>query len=361
MEVLQTYFDIVSCLENPSYDHGVTVYIDGEEIYSTKAVEYLHNKLLELDLSVIDLWLETKYTDYDYWYEDINWDYEEVLSCFVILDDMLVEHINTTTDNLDNETTIRSTPWYYNTAGELENCSIDTNKMLQMLAIEPTNPVYLLNLPAQATVEEYDDNGRLSKTKVYTSEDHVGYVITPTYDDAGNKISDLIRSNDEEWTITYAYEGSAVTEVVWEPYLAHTYKLNYTYDANGNVAKTTFSNYYVNSIDNRYIAEFTYDAGNTLVSGVYTYQECGTKEVHLGNWEFEKVEYVDYETIDSYTFTFDDQNRLTGYTVTFGDTYDRYSGGEGTVHKKATYSSQKIEFVYGPYYLYDMSAYSHNQ
>lgn len=347
---LQQYREIVYALNNGNswvseYDENGD-YIGG---YSDQeALRFCYEKLQEL--TVADQWIEWCK---DRWGEELNWDRQDLLSNFSMLTDVPLSQKWTTVDHMDNQYA-DSTSWTYWADGMIASA----NPAFEIIESDP------MNIGRYNTrYYTYDDAGRVTQIK-YGSEDYTEYLVTLTYDAAGNKVGEHIKSNNGEWDFTYSYDGMNRLVQIEYPYSFGSdtvVTVTYTYDAAGNVVKEERVVHYYNAwveadvISSKEITEYTYDAGGKLVSGVYTKESWGYNEKYdssVERWVLTE-QYMDTQRQDQYAFTCDDQGRPLTLVITYGDEYYVYGDNAGQVSGTANDVSRTYEFLYGDYYFYN--------
>ena len=333
--VLEAYFDAVFDLEGPRSE---------DTLNNSDAVEALYKKLLTLDMSVIEKYRATEYVD-----EvggrigasnlTVNWDYASVLAGFTMLEDVLVKETITRIDNLSNEDTCTRPYCKYDTEGNLVEGGHD-ELVYTLYALDPLDPGQRYKLEQYVPEYVYDDTGRVSQIK-YRQNEQVVYLVTATYDEAGNKVQDTIKSNTAEEKILYEYDSNnRVISVRWSDWYnwgSHSFELDYTYDDNGNVASifsTLYSYGYL--FTNPYegdMVEYVYDTNGKVISATHTWYDYS----------------LNLERQDQYAFTYDDQGRIHTMSVNYGDTY--WTIGN-TIRKSPEYPICNVEYIYGTYYIY---------
>ena len=344
-DVLNDYCGIVYSMDFRREDGKIIKYIytdDGGEIKLTgsDAVESYYNELQEIDFSIVDKFKDTEYMyNIDNYDKYINMDYNAVLTGFTKVEDVLTKKAITDIDNLSNERVSTSVFGNYDADGSLIDGG-HTEEVYTLRLLDPLAPGQRYELEEYTPEYVYDDAGRVSQIK-YIQDGYVQYLVTSTYDDAGNKILDTIKSNTEEEQIIYTYDNNnRVTNVFWKnfwDYGNNAESLDYTYDANGNVASITRTAYQAGAtLDNLQEwekVEYTWDADGKVISATHT---CTSH-------------YLRYEQKNQYAFAYDDQGRVLTMTINYGDTYSTY---HGTVHESPEYPIHEVEYIYGTYYIY---------
>lgn len=359
-DVLREYYNTLYSLCSYANDGYISYWDDENDVsYSgSAALAVYYDKLQALDKSVIDKWVDTEYCGTNYFSgynnEGVNWDYESVLANFSKLDNVLLEEIRTTTDNMENVKESYDNPtWKYNEDGSVLQVE-DASYAFELVESNPWNLYGTQDVT-------FDDAGKAIKIK-YMSGDNTNAIVDITYDASGNKINDHIKTNDGEWDIQYEYDSQNRLVKIempssWDS--SKRYVWNYTYDASGNMVKEekiyiSYSSWAEREFDEeKWIKEYTYDANGALVSGTYKYEDW-SYESNYNNGSYTFTQYIYCEKLDQYSFTSDDQGRPLTMTVVYGDTVYVHGDNAGEVYDTPDYVSMVVDFVYGDYWFYNV-------
>lgn len=343
-EVLDAYAQIYSGLQNtlrPWKDEQTGISYSGEAARTLWNAKY-YSQLRSMDLSVIDKWLGTQYLA-----EDVDWDYQHLLSCFEVLEDMPLFQISTYCDRMGNEER-DIYAWIYEETGLIRCESYFTNKgKFEMI---PTDPMNLLDTFSEYAEYTCDADGKPVQIKYFKSTGETVYLVDVTYDDSGNKIKETVHCNSGEADILYAYdEQNRLIELSYQDSINiynnyREYVITYTYDERGNLLRSHKTERYYGTIQGYETIVYTYDDSGKLVSGVRTVENLWNK-------------ILDTVTEDHYTFRCDDQGRVLFMNTEFGDSYyadGSPNGAGGQVASNATRVSGSREFIYGDFVLFSI-------
>ena len=343
-QALRTYINDVNALMNYLEDGYINIYRNEVDYRDNAALAYIYKELQEL--SIIDKWVGTEYTTTDNYFGsdalEINWNRQEVLDAFQIVKDVALTIDCTDTDNMGNVSEHDNiTEWNYDAAGVL----------LELYGESHTKPFFYRGYN-NICYYTYDDEGNVTQIKGGYG-DTVEMLISYTYEN-GKIVNEHIKTNRREWDVAYSYDDAGrlvrldwVNENGAPEYVIYTYddagrllseEINYFYNYNGSLGVQKQSAYRM---------EYTYDASGNLVSGTYVYEDWGWTNSGSG-----VSTYIGSESRDQYTYTCDNQGRVTGYTVTYGDRIDTYGNGEGEIVETARTQNTVCEIHYGDYYIY---------
>lgn len=277
---------------------------------------------------------------------ETDWDSAAVLAQFTTVKDVVLYRTETTTDNLGNQSDANvQTYWHYNSKGQASQIIGEYNI--------PFSLANCISLSFSEGIREYDQAGRLVKITTY-SGDTIIVVCTYTYNEKDQLVNMTIRENTQTYEISdFRYdEQGRLSYIEWtlgaydEPHA-----LIYTYNADNTVAMVENITYVTNDNQERFpefrkAMEYTYENG-VAVSGIYTNQS-------YGKWYNFSVgvtsTWVGNETIDTYTFSYDNAGRLVEEVVTHGSTKTYNANGEMTNESAPYYASTTYTTVYGDYY-----------
>lgn len=341
-EAMQDYInytrDLNSYLENGS----ISYWKDDVSYSGIAALECIYNELQ--NLSAIDKWVGTEWTTTDNHFSDaleVNWNRQEVLDAFQTVKDVALSKSYTTTDNMGNVSEGGTARWYY-----------DANGVLTRLKGERYTKPFFHRDYYDDLYYTYDDKGNVTQIKGGYS-DKVEALITYTYEN-GKIVNEHIKTNSREWDVAYSYDDAGrLARLDWVDADEAPEQILYTYDDKGNLLSEELTRRYNYSgslgVKTQYVyrMEYTYDASGKLVSGTYITEGWGW--THDGNGV---REYIGSETKDQYTYTCDDQGRVTGYTVIPGNKVDTYGDGEGEILDTPDYTQRIYTVTYGDYYIY---------
>ncbi len=279
---------------------------------------------------------------------DVNtdWDAEAVLAQFSVVKDVPLYRTEMTTDNLGNQSSpVERTSWHYNSNGLATLVTGEDNILLSLPDC--------IGLNFSEGIREYDKDGRLSKITTYDG-DQIRMVCTYTYNENDQLINMTIRENTQTYEISdFRYdEQGRLSSIEWTlSAYDDPHALIYTYNADNTVAMVENITYVTNDNQERFpefrnAMEYTYENG-VAVSGIYTNQS-------YGKWYNFSVgvtsTWVGNETIDTYTFSYDNAGRLVEEVATHGNTKTYNADGKMTNESAPYYASTTYTTVYGDYY-----------
>ena len=343
LETLNTYKSIVTDL------------YDGSS-HSSLGLKDWYNQLQALDLTVIDKWQGTQYTS-----DDIQWDYNTVLSDFLIHGDVLLGYKETKTDALDNSYSWEYQDVVYDANGfatydffgpfhATESMGVykDTYHFSYsivdgQLSFYENDPLYQADDYRFANTPEYfvREDGTVEKIS-WSYNGEVRAVYRPQYDADGKLIRMEITDQEYDYTVDYVYDDQGrLTEICTNNLTHPDYFapwINYEYDENGRLSKCEVCN------SCKEIVESTdYPGANTsfnFTAAFYLYDENG----QLSKIQLQSLFYTttgDSTTryaVENLVPHYDENGRLLSFVREHGrDTH--------------TY-----ELIYGDYYLFVPSA-----
>ena len=318
---------------------------------STNGVIWSHNlearykQLKELDLTVIDKWVGTEYAPKG----EVEWDYNAVLSDFVIFKDVLLGWNSTFTDSLGN---VEKINMIENGRGHSSlNFAYDKNGLP---VIEENSDFSLVNGQIALVEDELrdlfdswswgyscytlDGDGKIIKVQWRKGSAHdyhdkgeeanqiVG-LCTPTYDAEGKKISESISFDgiNVDKTITYKYdEKGRLVEIKTD-----NYAILYEYNDQGLLASKE-KHHVINK--EYWLDEFIYSYDNNGLLCSTAYAKCKLNNNNV----FEEY------TLADYTYVCDENGRIVSSTKTYRKDSRENPG--------CVYQS---DFVYGDYYIFN--------
>ena len=313
---------------------------NGDNVRGSEALGVFYRRILKAD--AVDKWVGTEYTAD----ESTNWNRQEVLSNFTVVEDVKLILWDKVTDHVGNTNNFGP---YYNEWTYGNHGQIATIREYKNIDIFPVNP---LEIYAQQH-NVYDENGRLSEIR-YMSGSEIRYLSKLHYNEEGKLIQEDIAKNDGEGFATYEYDEEGKMTGIFCRYQfdAYTNDIEYSfeYDQNSNVIKKKIMYYQLDGYnDNRYlhditVAEYEYDAQNLLVKAVVAYQD-------LRWYKDGREPEQEYEKVDVYEYHYDENNRLESVHISYGSEMNVNTGEE---KRKASHASSDLVFEYGNYYLYSV-------
>ncbi|MBQ8796588.1 MAG: hypothetical protein IJZ56_00125 [Oscillospiraceae bacterium] len=313
-----------------------------------------------MDIGSVEQWANTStasmilsdYAEWEYAFDsDSDWDLEDVLSRFSVVKDVVLSRNKSTCDNMGNmETTHDKTSWHYNAAGQAV-----------LVANEDEIPFSFAHcisyLDFSEGIREYDQAGRLSKITTYEGDGKILRLCTYTYNENGQLVGMALRENTQSYEIKdFRYDDQGrLTRVEWS-YRddgSQPHAINYTYNEDGTVAMVENMSYVTNDngehfVKTREAMAYTYENG-VAVSGVYTDQTYG----EWYNFSYGVFDtWVNFETIDNYTFSYDQAGRLTTEICHHGSTFQYNTDGDQVNERVSDIATTTYTTVYGDYIVY---------
>lgn len=281
-------------------------YADIYGLLSMNSSEYLaeyYETLLTYDADVLARWGNTEYAPSESFGDPINWDLNEVLGNFTVIENVLLEQSESSMDKLGNESNhIMKVSWKYDQNGRV--CSIVDPSYIQSIIEEfPENPGYNLTI-------ERDEEGTILKA-VYGVNNWIDSIITYNYDQSGRLISTTKNNGTTtEECATYHYDtaGNLIRIECGD----HVY--NYTYNENGQPTKTECLFYINNNLYSRTLLELRYDANGILMNSTEKHE---TYDYSFLSGLNELKSYSIYE----HQYTCDEGGNILKEEVQFGPTY----------------------------------------
>lgn len=286
---------------------GDDVWLDGEKLTRTDALEYLYNGFVAL----------RGYRDSDTY-----------AARFKIVPDVLLYTRYTLTDAAGSEETGIETVYHYDPQGNLIRVE-DPDMTLSPLGdlwgdIElswdeddlPTLRLTYAEEDTQATVESYMIDNRLA-----------GHTITTIHGD--------------EAVVTYTYNDSGTVASWVRETASSRYTCTFTYDDSGNLTRENFQRYYFYTEGDRDL--------ELRVTREYTLDERGFPAAmkQYSYWDYNEYRRVFYDgQINTYTYTCDRAGNVVAYTIQYGQLIDN------NLRTDPPYVTKTVEKVYGDYYFY---------
>ena len=335
-DLVNRYRNIANALQNYTPDSYFSVWDNTAEksLNGNAALEFCYNELMALE--DVDQWLTSDYFNFE---EGFPTDRAALLSRFAIVKDKLLYKNYTTVDNMGNKNANSGSTFYYDEAGTLVMEYIDYSD-----AEQRWENLYYSSGYYRYT---YDDSGKIIEAKSTDLENtNVYAVIVPTYDAAGNMISETITNNDGENVFTYTYDANG--NRIQMDYVTdwRDYSVFYTYDAAGNLIQKDRYTYYYSSnekyVDQLITTVYTYDAAGNMTNAVVTNQWYNTTYEN-GKW----VTNVYSEKIDTVTYVNDANGNLIQEVWQYGETVNKDGNTD-----KPDLTSKTFDYIYGDYYIF---------
>ena len=336
-ELVNQYRNIVRFLQDYSPSNYSSIWNrETDEYYSgNEGLAYAYSELSAM--ADVDQWLDSEYFDFE---EGFPTDRAALLARFSMLADKQLSATRSTVDNMGNENSDTYTTWYYDAEGTLTSANYEWSA-----AQQNWEGLYTQSGTYNYT---YNDAGVVTETRItnYDGSD-VYAIVTPSFDDKGNMISETIVDNNGERVFHYSYDSNGnltKTEYKgdWE-----SYGIIYNYDDAGKlISKERHT--YGTANDEQYsrnikTTAYTYDASGNLASATVTYTSIGYR------WDSQGITfYTSSEKIDNVTYTTDAQGRVIQEDWQYGETTYK----EGNPDKPDN-TSATIEYSYGDYYIFN--------
>ena len=328
--LVEHYADIVRALMDYTPNDGISVYISQLKkiLTGNVAMEYIYNELQNLEN--VDPWLTSEYFSFE---DNFPTDRLSLLNRFTILEDRLIKTSCTTVDNMGNTRTYEYeiNQYYYDKAGNL-------TKKQQGDAYADSLWGDFFHSSGHYFFS-YNDAGLVSEIKIGNNQlTEIYEIVTPSYDESGNLISEAFRNNSGEHTITYTYDNTGkCTQAECIGFGYHNYKLTYTYDDAGRLIQK----------DN---CRFNGKVMDCLTTTIYSYSDKDTPDTATITITGYNVfyDYIDYQVVDTVSYSYDSNNHLIQEVWKYGDAIDH--NGTTTL---PTYRSKTIDYIYGNYYVFD--------
>lgn len=302
-KALSLYNQIVRAIYKAHDDYMYLVVYDENgnttEYYDQEALAFCAEQLQQLEC--VDKWVGTEYCLDGWDSPSINWNRQELLDRFVVVEDVFLRSHYHSVDKLGNENEGFSEYPKYNENGQLISGSLN---------------VIGWNIYKGWDEYIYDENGRIVKANDYDDKGKIISTVISSYDETGRKISDksvIDFGAIKDCEYLYIYDNNDCLIYVDCVYIGEDYVYRYwdgEYDENGHLIKTT-----------RY-----YDYGGIIGYEEYTYSN-DYKIVNI-------AKYGGIDDGDKYIITLDELGR-------FVKEERDYSDGASTV----------CEYIYGNYYI----------
>lgn len=287
---LRQYNGIVHALN--SYDNGqirlecfdknkdISV-LEGQE-----ALKYCYEMLPKLEC--VDKWIGTSNCYYGWDDPTLNWNRQELMEGISIVEDVLVKQQTVYKDAVGKETGKQNTYYQYDKDGKLLLSHTDDYYRHNILTFGWSVENQLVGLPF---VYEYDTNGVVEKIKLLSNNyKDVYYLITPEYDENGNKTCDtVVEINGDTWKYVYTYdddnrllyvnsENEKGSDCNW----IWTFK----YDEYGNVIKIEKTNQYHMDEVTEYVYEdgYVYGSSSNVSTCFETYHVTMDEQGRIVKW-----------------------------------------------------------------------------
>ena len=195
---LEEYVSIERSLSggnNPGI-HAGDVYLTGQEAYA-----YCYERLCQL--SAVDKWADSEYVSrYDIEDGKVNWNREELISNFTLVEDKWLSYSATTTDHMGNvkDMGVQFDGVTYYADGKLATLTGEAG-LPGVRYWDNTAPY----TAGKIGYREYDESGKLAKITYYNGED-VYLVRSFAYDESGKVTVETAKDNSNEREYLYTYD-----------------------------------------------------------------------------------------------------------------------------------------------------------
>ena len=323
--------------EISAYPEAAAVLENWDAVLYNRAMTYLNWYLEGRSFSVGDQYYysdESETLAYIYaQFAEIS-DYAEaaaILDRFTIVENKYLSYNYTTLDHMGNESKHNESDsgYEYNALGQLSHLGI-YDEITRQYGYSAWNAYYF-----------YDENGNITEVKLGSLE-NVSAVITPIYDENGNKISDHVVHNTGEHDILYTYDDQNRLVELRRPYSSsqdmenYYYYYTYSYDDAGRMTEKVYGCFYNGRDDWKYITGYAYDSAGNQIQ------------------ETDSYIYYRYDGTVSYSYTHtaecvtDDLGNVIQKNWTYGNTV-HYDGRE----ERNNYVSSTYNYTYGSVYFFD--------
>ena len=291
---IEKYKVAVVALDRYVKDGTIPSYKDGEEyLDKTESLARYYNDILAAEC--VEKWIGTQYTSDN----EVNWNRQEILDNFVVVENVLLQIKSYYEDHLGNRDPYEA-QYTYGANGNLVEIAMTST------AVFPWGYGW--------SIETYEALGRqisyiyeenkLIKIQCFKNGSIV-CTMTPSYNENGLKIKDLFATINEQFEYTYTYDSNDRLTTVSSPYGTKTL----SYDDKGNLTEFIES-------DRHRSTQYTYNDD---------YSVC-TAKIYEGS-----------ELIYTCTYSFDEAGRL------LTQEFDCYNSQTVKGH---------YELIYGNYYIY---------
>lgn len=299
-----------------------------------------YQQLKALDLSAIDRWKNTEFEPVEYRYHKINWDYKAVFEAICVVENVMLHQKANYTDFIGNVTEDYYYPsWSYNADGTVSNAYSEAWAFELIVA----NPAGLSGNREYT----YNDAGQLTEVRYGSyrgSTLEVTHLVSLTYDAAGNKVKETITDrNGDSFDVLYTYdEENRLVRIDCNDHYPSTYE--YTYSDDGKLVTSKRTAKAGCQYDDTMV--LCYDEAGNLVSGVMTHDIWS-------NDFFASEQHIERTRENQYTFTCDEEGRITQVDIVYGD--EVYTSGmfAGDVSSEAPYALKTMTIAYGNYFVFD--------
>lgn len=292
------------------------------------------------------------YSDYEAGFDPAtDWNLDAMLSGFTVLKDVKLSRSYVECDNMGNkENETVSCTWHYGADGK-ELMVSDEDEILF------TIPNCISYVDYSGGFREYDEAGRLSKITTYSSENKIEQLCTFTYNENSKLVKMEFRSNTQTYEVSdfqYDEQGRLVRfEWDFNGSGKNPKAVVYTYNEDGTVAMVEKLTYVTNDNGERFVEyrdamEYTYENG-VAVSAVHTDQTYGTW-INFSYGVFDT--WLNYETVDNYTYTYDQAGRLVEEVCHHGNTLTYNTNGDLTNDCVSDVATTTYTTTYGDYIVY---------
>ena len=302
-DLLRRYQRICTCLEDYAKGESARIYdfSTDKEYWGQPALRYCYEQLSATEAfdSLQDTGLPSRQT---------------LLSNFGISKDKLLQESYVYTDNLGNVNKDVQNYWQYDKQGRL--CYIYEARYHLDWKEKYADPSGCAEL-------FYDETGRLTKFHFkHPYMDSIFAIVTPTYNEQGQKIDETYKDNYTQWDYLYTYNPDGTLSR--EEWIRNEREYWNTYAYENGLVTQMVHNECVEGEDTPYEVDTT----------VYTYDDKG----HLASAVKTCVYHGEPRYIYHYTYVCDAQGRVIEKTVV----PQRENSTENTVYT----------YTYGDYYAY---------
>ena len=322
-DMLKQYRSIVAFLHkfdwsNPNSNNIVD--LETWEIYrSQEAVRFCYRWLTET--TEVDEW--TEYCR-QHWEKDYEYDRQTILRDFSVIKDVQLQANRYEKDPTRGYILQGRQLWQYDSKDRLFYKKLDHKDPLSMLQYIPAN-----FQSGDQFVLYYDENDRIDC--LYDGST----LYLPNYDASGKLSSMTLQMTTKVRLIQYTYDAAdrlIRVELSGDTLPSSNYLVEYSYDADGNLAKRVQTYYTDDPYDHTHttvkvsrqeIMEYHYDRQGVLQTASYTVRRF--------------VKGVTYDSQDEYTFYYDKHGRMVRYDIVYDD-MDHTTG--------------YVEIIYGDFLYY---------
>ena len=325
--------------EISSYPEAADVLANWDAVLYNRAMYYLNRYLEGSSFSVGDDYYNpnnVKTLAYIYsQFAEIS-DYAEaaaILERFTILENKELSYNYTRLDHMGNESKYGeyNSPYKYNALGQVI-CYSHYDENGRMYGVYENNAYFT-----------YDDAGKITEIILGYDADDVAAIITPTYDENGNMISQHVVHNRGEHDIFYTYDDQNRLIEMRRPNGSNSdietdyYFYTYIYDEAGRLVQKSHGYTSYGYVEEECTYTYTYDASGKMIQETETYKDIDNYGQYLYRTYTNTAECVT-----------DDLGNVIQKKWTYGDIVY----GRGTVNRN-DYVSSTYNYTYGDVYFFD--------